>query len=401
MNPESRPRRPRIALLSELPTPYRWPIFARLLEREDLDLRVFFCARTESDRSWKFDFNPDKRVKFLPVRTFSVTGRRTVHYHFNPTILRELSRGRFDAVVLPGYAMSASQLGAIFCRVTRTPYVMFSETTHLDRRPGPLRLLKRLLVGPLISGAEAWLATGLLSREYLVSYGAREDGVFFFPNTPDVASLSAQAARLRPERDERRAELGAGDAPVILFVARLIGVKRCDLLLKAARLLSERGIAFRVWIAGDGPERAALEESAVRLGLAGTRFLGNVDSGELPALYAAADVFVLPSDHEPWGAVVCEAAACGLPLVLSDRVGAAPDLVVDKESGFTFPSGDEVALADALEQLLVDPELRKTMGAQSALHVSVNTHENLEGRFLMALDRALNAGGKTCRAVVS
>ncbi len=62
--------RPRVALLSELPTPYRWPIFARLLDREDLDLRIFFCAETESDRSWEFDFHPDRRVRFLPVRTF-------------------------------------------------------------------------------------------------------------------------------------------------------------------------------------------------------------------------------------------------------------------------------------------------------------------------------------------
>ncbi len=324
-----------------------------------------------------------------------------MHYHFNPTILRELSRGGFDAVVLPGYAMSASQFSALYCRVTRTPYVMFSETTHLDRRPGPVRLLKRLLVGPLISGAKAWLATGLLSRRYLVSYGAREDGVFFFPNTPDVAALGTEATRRRPERNRRRAELGAGDAPVILFVGRLIGVKRCDLLLMAAARLREQGRKFHVWIAGDGPERAALEESAVRLGLGETRFLGNIRSGELPAFYTAADVFVLPSDHEPWGAVVCEAAACGLPLVLSDRVGSAPDAVVDGQNGFCFPSGDHVALADALERLLADPGLRNRMGAESAVRVGVNTHENLEGRFLMALDLALKAGGKTCRPVVS
>jgi glycosyltransferase involved in cell wall biosynthesis len=390
-----------VALLSELPTPYRWPIFARLLRREDLDLRVFFCARTECDRSWKFDFQPDRRVRFLPVRTLTISGRRTVHYHLNPTILRELRRGAFDAVVLPGYAMSASQLAALYCRLTGTPYVMFSETTQLDRRPGPVRLLKRILVRPLISGAGAWLATGILSRRYLVSYGALESGIFLFPNTPDVAALAAEAERCRPQRGRLRAELGAGSAPVILFVARLIGVKRCDLLISAARLLRERGAAFQVWIAGDGPERCSLERRAAAGGLGDTRFLGNVDSAKLPGLYAAADVFVLPSDHEPWGAVVCEAAACGLPLVLSDRVGAAPDIVASGENGFCFPSGDAVALADALERLLVDPELRKTMGARSAERVARDTHADLERRFLLALDRALELGGKACRPVAS
>ena len=77
------------------------------------------------------------------MRTFSLSGRRTFHYHLNPTILHELRTGRFDVVVLPGYAMSASQLGATFCRLTGIPYVMFSETTLLDRRAAPLRLALR------------------------------------------------------------------------------------------------------------------------------------------------------------------------------------------------------------------------------------------------------------------
>jgi glycosyltransferase involved in cell wall biosynthesis len=397
MSPGNQGERPRVALFSELPTPYRWPVFERLLERDDLDLRVFFCAETESDRSWKFDFRPDHRVRFLPVRTFTFTGRRTVHYHLNPTALRELHGGGFDAVFLPGYAMSASQLGAIYCRLTGTPYVMFSETTHLDRRPGPLRLLKQLLVRPLISGADAWLATGVLSRRYLVSYGAQEDSVFFFPNTPDTAALSAEAMRRRPERDLLRAKLGAGAGPVVLFVARLIGVKRCDLLLKAARVLAVRGVGTQLWIAGDGPERDLLERTAHENGLPNVRFLGNVDSAELPGVYAAADVFVLPSDHEPWGAVVCEAAACALPLVLSDRVGAAPDTVTDGENGYCFAAGDPMALAEALERLLEDPEQRLRMGARSMERAKGFAHEHLVRQFLLALDRALESGGKTCR----
>jgi glycosyltransferase involved in cell wall biosynthesis len=335
------------------------------------------------------------------VLTLSISGRRTVHYHVNPSVLRELRQGRFDVAVLPGYAMFASQLAAAYCRLTRTPYVMFSETTLLDRRPAPLRALKRLLVRPLISGAAAWLATGVLSREYLVSYGAREEDVFFFPNTPDVAALAAEAERRRPDRAVLRRELGAGEAPVILFVARLIGVKRCDLLLEAAKRLRSRGSAFNVWIAGDGPEREALERQAREAGLHDVRFLGNVDSAELPAIYAAADVFVLPSDHEPWGAVVCEAAACGLPLVLSDRVGSAPDAVVDGENGYRFPAGDADVLAGALERLLADEDRRKRMGEFSARRAGVNTHENLEHRFLGALDRALERGGEVCRAVDS
>ena len=81
--------------------------------------------------------------------------------------------------------------------------------------------------------------------------------------------------------------------------------------------------------------------------------------------YAVADVFALLSRHEPWAVVVNEAAACGLPLVLSDRVGAAFDLLEDGRNGRLVPVDDAAAAGDALRQLAADPELRRAMGAAS------------------------------------
>ncbi len=81
--------------------------------------------------------------------------------------------------------------------------------------------------------------------------------------------------------------------------------------------------------------------------------------------YVAVDVFALLSRHEPWGVVVNEAAACGLPLVLSDRVGAAPDLLREGENGFLVPVDDAPAAADALRKL-GDAEVRRSLGARSA-----------------------------------
>ena len=81
--------------------------------------------------------------------------------------------------------------------------------------------------------------------------------------------------------------------------------------------------------------------------------------------HAAADLFVLPSRHEPWGVVVNEALAAGLPVVLSDRVGAAADLLVDGENGRLVPAGDAVALANALEDLCRDPQGRQAAGEAS------------------------------------
>jgi glycosyltransferase involved in cell wall biosynthesis len=91
---------------------------------------------------------------------------------------------------------------------------------------------------------------------------------------------------------------------------------------------------------------------------------GDLPPDELVAAYASADVFALLSTHEPWGVVVNEAAASALPLVLSDRVGAATDLLRDGENGFLVPADDAEAAAGALRTLL-DPDERRRAGARS------------------------------------
>ena len=113
-----------------------------------------------------------------------------------------------------------------------------------------------------------------------------------------------------------------------------------------------------------GPERARLEELARDLGVRAT-FTGDRPLESVLEAYVAGDVFALLSTHEPWGVVVNEAAACGLPLVLSDRVGAAYDLLRDSENGFLVPAGDVGAAARALAAL-DGPGLRATMGAALA-----------------------------------
>lgn len=379
----------RVGIVSELPTPYRWPVFERILARPDLGVRILFCSRTESDRAWGLQIPDDPRVRFLPVRTISLRGRRSIHYHVNPSIFSELKRGRFDVVVVPGYAMFASHFGALWCRAAGVPYVMFSETTRLDVRRGPVRLAKRVAVRPLVAGASAWLATGGLSRDYLVSYGARADRVRRFPNTPDATDYARRVGAAKGRRDDLRAALGADGRPVMLFVARLLRVKRLDLLLDALSRVTE---PVQLWVAGDGPEREALEGRVAALGPGRVRFLGALAPDRLPELYAAADLFVLPSDHEPWGAVVCEAMAGGLPVLLSSAVGSGPDLLREGENGLSFPAGDAISLAAAVRRLLSDPGGLRRMGARSLELIAGYTHEWLEAEFAAAVRLAAGSG---------
>ncbi len=370
---ESRPLR--VAVLSEIPTPYRWPLHRRVAEVPGLDVTVLFYARTEADRDWGRlvdEAAGRPHVEFLPGHAFALRGRRTLFFHWNPGVAGRLHRGRFDVVVVPGWSMPTTLAAVAACRLRRVPYVIFSETHDLSPRPGWLRALKRVALRPVVGGAAAWLATGTLSERFLVRHGAVRERIFRFANTPDVAAIRAAVAAARGQRAATRAALGIPvDAVVALFVARLIGAKDPATLLRAQALL-EAGGADAPWLvlAGDGPESKSLRAAAAADRLTRVRFAGSRSPAELPNLYAAADLFVLPSRHEPWGVVVNEAMAAGLPVVLADRVGAAADLLVDGTNGRLFRAGDAAALAEAILTIAADPETRRRMGEASLRIVS-------------------------------
>ena len=120
-----------------------------------------------------------------------------------------------------------------------------------------------------------------------------------------------------------------------------------------------------VILVGDGSERRTLEDEIGRTGLRHARITGFVNQGEISQYYAACDVLVLPSSHEPWGLVLNEAMCFGVPVIASDAVGAAPDLARVGENGAVYPVGDVGALAQALRVILRDPVRRAAMGARS------------------------------------
>ena len=363
----------RVAVLSELPTPYRWPLFQRVAARPGLDLTVLFYSRTEADRDWGLDVASDDgpRVEFLPGRAFHVRGKRSLFFHWNPGIGRRLREGGFDAVVIPGWSMPTSLAAAWTCRRRGIPYVVFSETNDLSPRAAWLRAIKRIVLRPVIGGASAWLATGSASARFLERHGAAPAGIHRFANTPDVDALSAAIDARRVDRAATRAALGVpDDAPLAVFVGRLIGVKGVATLVDAQARVEAAGSPLWTVVVGDGAEGDSLRRRAREHSIRRMVFAGARRPLELPAIWAAADLFVLPSLHEPWGVVVNEAMAAGLPVVLSDRVGAAPDLLVEGETGRGFCAGDADALAAALIDLASSAESRERMGAEARRRVA-------------------------------
>jgi glycosyltransferase involved in cell wall biosynthesis len=313
----------RVTVVSPEPTPYRAPLFDRIAEH--VDLTVIYAAHTVAGRNWSVPLH--HRALFLRgVRVPGVRGLLRHDYPVTPGLAHALRRSRPDVVVVSGWSTFAAQAAVAWCRARRVPYVLQVESHDLDPRPAWRRRIKDTVATPVIRGAASVLAVGSAARESALARGARS--VRIFANTIDVERWITRADALpRPQRD----------GMLVLSVGRDVPEKGFDTLTAACA-------------------DAGVQLETVR---------GGLGEDELARRYVAADVFALLSRHEPWGVVVNEAAASGLPLVLSNRVGAAYDLLRDGENGLLVPVDDLDAAAGALRKLAADPGLRRRMGERS------------------------------------
>lgn len=324
----------RLTLLTEIPAPYRIPLFNALAER--LDLRVLFLRERHPARPYELH-EEELRFEWRILRGVEMTARS--HWF----VLNGSVGGRLryaDAVILGGWNQPAFWEALAWCRLRGVPTILWSESTGRDRRSGRHDPVKRLL----LRLPSAFVVPGAASRLYLEELGVGDERISVAPNAVDSAIFGSV-------RRERR------DGPVrVIAVGRLAAEKGIDTLLRAAD-----GLPVEILIAGAGPEDERLRT------LAGGRatFLGHVERDALPQLYAEADIFVLPSRSEPWGMSLNEAALAGLPLISTTAAGAAGELIEDGVNGFRVPADDPDALRDALRCLVEDEDLRRSAGARS------------------------------------
>jgi glycosyltransferase involved in cell wall biosynthesis len=364
----------RVAVVSPEPTPYRAPLFDRVAAHAGIDLTVIYAARSVAHREWTVE--PTHRHVVLGGVAVPGAERFLRHqYPLTPGIVRAVRNARPDVVVISGWSTFASQAAIAWCRAHGVPYVLLVESHDLEPRSAWRRAIKGAVVPRLLRGAASVLVVGSAARESVVARGATS--VRVFANTIDVASWTTRTQQLERRRPD--------DEVVVLSVARLVPEKGIEDLIRA---VAEAGDSrLRLVVAGDGPRREGLVELAAGLGVRLT-ILGHLAQGELAQTYADADVFALLSHHEPWGVAVNEAAASGLPLLLSDRVGAAADLLVDSRNGFLVPAGDVHEAARALRRLAAEPGLRQELGKHSRELVHDWGYESSVDNFVAAVREA-------------
>lgn len=366
----SRPQRPiRCAVVPPVAAPYREPLFEALNAREELELTVVYQADQQS--SWDVSagfFETEHRYPAEHLRSWQRARPGRTPIVWPRGLERELQRLSPDCVVAWEYGPTALRAFA-WTRLRGRAHVIFSENTaaiepHLGT---PQRRLHHFLA----TRAEGGIAASSKARQRFLDLGM----------SPERAVVALQSAILEPIRAAVAGRAGleavaSGPPPMVLAVGRLVPDKNFAALIGAFAAASataammraaagvRNGVAPRLEIVGTGFLEDELRAQAAATG-ADIRFRGHLDSEQMAALYAEADIFALVSSFEPFGVAVREAAAAGLPIVCSAVAGAAGDAAVDGRNAILIDPADPVQIMDALTALLSYAELRARLGAAS------------------------------------
>ncbi len=348
------------------------PLYRKLAKDPRIELTVLYCTdfgiRAGYDPEfgmmvkWDLDLISGYRSVFL--RNISLQPSVVTPWGFiNPGILKTLKRENFDAILINAYNFFTYLIVYLVCWARRIPVLVRWESNRIRKRGKAKAYLRDLIVGYMARKANACLAIGTYTRQSYLDYGVSPKRIFMSPYTVDNDFFISRAQSFRNSRSviRERWDLPT-DATIFLYAAKLIPRKNPLDVVRAFEAMPDGAL---LCMAGDGQLRNILESYVLEKGMKSVRFLGFIGQNPLAELYAAADVFVLPSSYETWGLVVNEAMCFGLPIVCSDAVGAAPDLVINGQNGFVYRSGDVEGLREALTRLAKDEGLRTRFGRAS------------------------------------
>ena len=351
----------RLAILVSHPIQYYAPLFRELARR--IDTCVYFAHRATPGQQaaagfgTAFDWDVDLVGGYQHIFLRNVATDPGAH-HFRgcdtPEISGLLAAGRFQALLVMGWHLKSYWQGVWAAKCRGMPVVVRGDS-HLDTpRSRAKRVGKSAAYPTLLRAFNAALYVGRRNRSYYEYYRYPADRMFSSPHCVDTQWFAVGATL--DARSTLRARLGiASEDKVVLFAGKLVDFKRPLDLIDAAALARRDGPPIRIVVAGSGPLEDEMHRQASTKSVP-LNILGFQNQTEMPAAYAAADVLALPSTgRETWGLVCNEALASGLPIVVSDAVGCAPDLASDGNVGRTFPLGNVRAFAETLGAALHSP----------------------------------------------
>jgi glycosyltransferase involved in cell wall biosynthesis len=353
-------------IVTEIIAPYRVPVFNALAARPEVSLHVIFLSENDPTlRQWRI-YKEEIKFSYQVLPSWrNRFGDRGIL--LNRGMHAALDRAKPDVVLCGGYNHLAYWQASRWAQANGVPFILWSESTALDQRPQ--RKTVELIKSRFLKSCAAFLVPGKSSSDYLKQLGIKASLIFSAPNAVDTCLFSKLAAAARQDETSIRRARNLPER-YFLYVGRLVTEKGIfDLLEAYAQLNSEIRSAVGLVFVGTGSQQAELAKRASKVTSGCIQFLNFVHREDLPAIYALADAFILPTHSDPWGLVVNEAMACSLPVIATNIAGCTVDLVEHGSNGFVVTARDKISLSCSMAALAEDSALRTMMGQRSRARI--------------------------------
>jgi glycosyltransferase involved in cell wall biosynthesis len=373
LNIEDRLSKGRIAVITTHPIQYHAPWFRQLATKSDLQLKVFYLwdfgvtdqvdAGFQQTLRWDLPLLEGYDSEFVPNHS-AAPGT----HHFgglrNPELYERVRAFAPDGVMMMGYNYASLIWFLMRWPHYEIPLIFRGDSHRLISRAGAKEWARRALIAQLFRRFSAFLYVGKANERYFSYHAVPREKLFFAPHSVDNQRFSDELDRAQIEALVWKREL---DIPkshsVILFAGKFVTKKRPLDLLRA--FTESRLPDATLLFVGAGPLEREMRQAAAPHD--NIRFAPFQNQTRMPRTYAISDLFVLPSfgEGETWGLAVNEAMCMERPIIVSDHVGCAEDLVHPQHNGLIFPAGNVAALADCLREALSDRERLRQWGAES------------------------------------
>ena len=367
----------KIVLVANLPPPYRVPIYQRIAALPEVHLHVLFCCRREPNRQW--DLPPlDFDHSFLHEQFFTFDER---YIHNNPDVLLHLFRLAPDVVVINGFNPT-HLYAALYAIVRRCLLVPMTDGTAMSEKN--LTFLHRVIRRLVYSRSDAFIAASQGGIRLYKQYGIAPDRCYL-----SCLCADNRAYALEAKVNDERHQAGTEKLYDFIFSCRIEPVKNplfaLDVAVEVAQKLQRK---IRIVFVGSGSMASLVREAAEQqAAYIEAHFTGFATQGQLPSLYHSARILLMPTRWDPWGIVVNEACAAGLPVIVSPAAGAAGELIRDHYNGFVSELHLERWSQQAIS-LLTQPDLYASFSQRSSQIVKAYTFDTATHGFISACENA-------------
>lgn len=358
--------------LTNCPSPYRVAFFSEL--GKYLKLTVLsenrMSQQVHRNRKWFNEKYSNFKVIFLKQVKL---GKMII----NPEVINYLNTKKYDFIVLGDYSTLTSILAAVFMRLRGGVKYIISIDGAYERQGGGFKdVIKRYVIGH----AFHYFSTSKTSDEYLIKYGAQESKITRY-NFTSLNKADILGEKLSPKEKEKfRRELRIKEEIAVLVVGRFVKCKGIDFVLNTANCISEK---VGYYIVGDKPTAEYLS-IVHKKELKAVHFIEFQEKEELKKYYKACDIFVFPTRYDPWGLVVNEAMANGMPVLSTDQSAAALHFIQDNENGFIYKVDDKEDYIRKLMIMCSDSSLRNKMSEKNIELIQDYSIEKMAEQHLVA-----------------